>query len=60
MPSNSYPYQKYEITDNWKVIERAVSDLVENGDLITQTDRKYVVGYICKLLDDSKNQIDNF
>lgn len=57
MSSNDYPYQKYEIIDNWKVIERAVSDLVKNGDLIAQTDRKYVVGYICKLLDDEKNRL---
>lgn len=55
MPSNDYPYQKYEATKNWEVVERAVNALVENGDLIEQTNRKYIVGYICKLLDDPIN-----
>jgi len=50
MVSDDYPYQQYEGTHNWKIVEHAINDLVENGDLIERTNRRYVVGYICKLL----------
>jgi hypothetical protein len=32
------------------LIEKAVADLVKNGDMIEQTPRHYIVGYIVKKL----------
>jgi hypothetical protein len=34
----------------WTSVETALSDLVANGDLVEQTNRKYIVGYFCKVL----------
>lgn len=46
--SMEHPYTKYESHPLWKIIERAIDDLVENSDLVEQTAREYIVGYICK------------
>ncbi len=45
-----FPYAKYEKTEIWNAVEQAVSELVRNQDLIIQTGKKYMVGYICQLL----------
>lgn len=45
-----HPYVKYEGTVMWTSIESALADLVANGDLVEQTNRKYIVGYFCKVL----------
>jgi len=34
----------------WTSVETALTDLVANGDLVEQTNRKYIVGYFCKVL----------
>ena len=34
----------------WASVDTALTDLVANGDLVEQTNRKYIVGYFCKLL----------
>lgn len=31
----------------WTVIDKAIDDLVKNDDLIEQTAREIIVGYIC-------------
>lgn len=31
----------------WAVIDKAIDDLVKNDDLIEQTTREIIVGYIC-------------
>ncbi len=54
--SSNNPYKEFEKTETWKILENAIGDLVGNGDLIEKTDRKYLVGYICKLLDASQRQ----
>ena len=43
-----HPYVKHEGTPLWRAVERAIADLVENGDLTELTHRNYIVGYICK------------
>jgi hypothetical protein len=58
MKPKEFPYEKFVNTKGWKIVESAIADLVENGDLIEQTARKYIVGYLMKKLDESKN-IDN-
>ena len=51
-PSNhEHPYVLYENTQNWKLLSGAIEDLVKNSALIEQTNRAYIVGYLCKILD---------
>ena len=42
----SYPYYPYERTRLWKVIARAIDDLIENKDLTPTTPVRYIVGYL--------------
>jgi hypothetical protein len=44
------PYEIYKGTPVWRILDKAVSDLVENNDLVETTRRDYIVGYICKKL----------
>jgi hypothetical protein len=41
-------YKEFENTDLWRSVDAAVQALVDNGDLVEQTERGYIVGYICK------------
>ena len=53
MPAESsfdHPYVRYEESAIWRAVDNAVRDLVSNGDLVEKTNRKYIVGYICKVL----------
>ena len=45
-----HPYQKFENTKLWQIVEKAVLDLEENQDLKLTELKKYVVGYICNQL----------
>jgi len=54
----NFPYQKFETTKLWGVINQAIYDLVENTDIQEMTDRKYIVGYLCKSLTDSGIQVE--
>jgi hypothetical protein len=47
---SAFPYEIHRGTPVWKVVDKAISDLVENGDLAESTPREYIVGYICKKL----------
>ena len=49
----NHPYASYVDTREWHVIDRALSDLVENHDLVETTGHEYLVGYLCKSLLDS-------
>jgi hypothetical protein len=48
--SSTYPYEMYRGTRVWKVVEKAINDLVDNKDLVEKTPRDYIVGYMCKKL----------
>ena len=48
-----HPYSALESLPSWPVLERALGDLVENGDLEERTQRAYLVGYLCKALKDA-------
>ena len=47
---SEHPYQEFEDTRYWKVVDQAINDLSENGDIQEMTTRMHIVGYICKLL----------
>jgi hypothetical protein len=46
MKADGFPYKKFEKSQVWTAVEKAIDDLVQNTDLIEQTDRRYVVGYL--------------
>lgn len=46
----AHPYEDQEDTDLWKLLDRCIQQLEENSDLKLQTDRRYVVGYLCQQL----------
>jgi len=50
----TYPYQQFENTGTWRVVDDAINALVQNGDLKESTARRYIVGYICEQLDKAK------
>ncbi len=47
---SSHPYQQYMSSPMWNIVNAGIDDLVKNGDLIEQTNRNYIVGYLCKVL----------
>ncbi len=48
--AEEHPFRQWEGTEQWAVVDRAVSELVENHDLHESTRHEYVVGYLCKAL----------
>ena len=55
MKSNEFPYKDLVDSEMWIIIEKAIADLVKNGDIIEQTQRKYIIGYITKKVTDSRS-----
>ena len=53
MKKNGHPYKSQEKTELWNVVSRALTDLVDNGDVAEQTKREYIVGYLCEKLKDA-------
>lgn len=51
--NEGFPYKKYEETEAWRIVDTTISNLVANDDLKENTNRKYIVGYICRCLDDA-------
>ena len=45
-----HPYVEFEDLQAWRLVDRAIDDLVENQDLEELTPRHYIVGYIVKML----------
>ena len=48
--TRSHPYEAYEGTETWTLLDKAVEELIENNDLIEQTNRAHIVGFLCKAL----------
>ncbi|WP_342599436.1 hypothetical protein MHB48_19155 [Psychrobacillus sp. FSL H8-0483] len=46
----AHPYEIFEGTPLWDVINKGIDDLVENNDIEEMTQREYIVGYLCKLI----------
>jgi len=49
----NHPYRSYEKTLAWKIVDEAIDTLVDNRDLIEQTARTHIVGYVVKQLVES-------
>ena len=52
-----HPYTRWEDTPLWRVIDKAVCDLVQSQDLVEHEYHEYVVGYICKIIDRRKRVV---
>lgn len=52
-PGSGFPYTAYEESMLWKVIDNQLAQLERNGDLQITTARQYVIGYLCKELDEA-------
>jgi len=50
--SLQHPYVQFAGTKTWRVLDAAITALVKNHDVVEQTDRKYIVGLLCKALAD--------
>ena len=46
-------YAEFEGLPAWAVVDKVISDLVENQDLVEQTHRDYIVGYTVKALSEA-------
>ena len=44
----NHPYEEYVDNSLWQVVSKAIEDLVNNGDIKETTNRKYIIGYLCK------------
>jgi hypothetical protein len=51
-----FPYEEFRGTARWRLLEDALGELVENRDLVEQTHRDYIVGYLCKKLSSNARQ----
>ena len=49
-----FPYNQFQATETWSVVDNAIKQLAENKDLVETTDRRYIVGFILKQLDNNK------
>jgi hypothetical protein len=49
------PYEMYMESQLWKNIDEAITDFVDNNDIVEKTRRDYIVGYICKKLEKRGN-----
>ena len=46
--SRVHPYASLEGTAVWMQVDQAITELIQNRDLVETTAHPYVVGYICK------------
>jgi hypothetical protein len=54
MKFKEFPYEKFQTTKAWNIVDDAIGQLVENKDLTETTARRYIVGFILKQLSDNK------
>ena len=45
---SKHPYEEFENSELWNIIEKALNDLVENQDIALNTRKEYVIGFFCK------------
>ena len=47
---SEHPYQQFENTTVWAILERSLQELVSNKDVTITTHPRYVIGYLCQQL----------
>jgi hypothetical protein len=48
--SGKTPYDVYKGTPLWLQVEKAMTNLVINRDIVETTPRDYIVGYLCQAI----------
>lgn len=48
----AHPYEIFEGTPLWDIVSKGINDLVDNSDIEETTQREYIVGYLCKLINE--------
>jgi len=46
----SHPYERYENSSLWNAFNRGLDDLSGNEDIVENTAREYIVGYLCEMI----------
>jgi len=54
----AHPYIELEGARLWTTVELAINDLVLNKDLIENTARPYIIGYLCQKLLDERQAVE--
>jgi len=47
---NEHPYSAFEKDPLWNIVKKAINDLEKNQDIKLRTPKKYVVGYLTKVV----------
>ncbi|MEI7833886.1 MAG: hypothetical protein WCJ56_11905 [bacterium] len=50
----SHPYEEYENSELWIIVEKALEELVRNKDIILCTRKEYIIGYLLKSIMNSE------
>jgi len=58
MHAGEHLYDSYQGTQTWSLLNSGLNDLVGNRDLIEQTHRDYIVGYLCKVLSEGARRTE--
>ena len=53
----SHPYHELESTKLWEVLKEALKELIENQDIEITTNEEYVIGFLCKSIIESQNNM---
>jgi|LakMenEpi03Aug12_release.lakeMendotaPanAssembly.Ray.scaffolds.fasta_scaffold1645887_2 hypothetical protein len=48
----NHPYETYENTTLWETIKVAIDQLEKNNDIELTTNENYVIGFLCKCIDE--------
>ena len=51
--SRNHPYTKYESLNIWRSVRQELNELIANNDLELTTAPEYVIGSLCKALDEA-------
>ena len=55
MPFFMTLYDKYKSTEEWRIIDKSVQELIDNDDIKLLTPNDYIIGYIVKQLVENGN-----
>jgi hypothetical protein len=53
------PYDIYKNTEEWRIINKAIQELIDNSDIKLLTPNDYIIRYIVKLLVENGKRPDN-
>ena len=51
--NRNHPYKKYESLNIWRAVRHELNELIANNDIELTTAPEYVIGSLCKALDEA-------